>query len=275
MRWNDPSAWIWSPEPTHEALVSREDWTRAQSVNATGEAARPEASVASVPAPRPRLLRVVRTTHARPDTRRHTPVLPLRGPRPLSRHRRRAPTRRPRVRAAHHRRPRGMARRTLRPRTSDPDRTRDRDAHSRRAPTEANRSTLLVAASVPRSAESWNVAEPHSATPARHPPGARSSPGSTKPQPTKNRPSCALTAATGARAAQPLRRRDRRRGRALRRPRRRSPPGDRRRARRAVRSDRSQRRLRPRTQRGATRGRPRCFNGVSEGGLEPPRLERH
>ena len=22
MRWNDPSAWIWSPEPTHEALVS-------------------------------------------------------------------------------------------------------------------------------------------------------------------------------------------------------------------------------------------------------------
>jgi site-specific DNA recombinase len=34
MRWNDPSTWIWSPEPTHEALVSLEDWTRAQSVNA-------------------------------------------------------------------------------------------------------------------------------------------------------------------------------------------------------------------------------------------------
>ena len=26
MRWNDPSTWIWSPEPTHEALVSRENW---------------------------------------------------------------------------------------------------------------------------------------------------------------------------------------------------------------------------------------------------------
>ncbi len=34
MRWNDPSTWIWSPEPTHEALVTLEDWTRAQSVNA-------------------------------------------------------------------------------------------------------------------------------------------------------------------------------------------------------------------------------------------------
>ena len=34
MRWNDPSTWIWSPHPTHEALVSMEDWTRAQSVNA-------------------------------------------------------------------------------------------------------------------------------------------------------------------------------------------------------------------------------------------------
>jgi DNA invertase Pin-like site-specific DNA recombinase len=34
MRWNDPAAWIWSPEPTHAALVSREDWTRAQGVNA-------------------------------------------------------------------------------------------------------------------------------------------------------------------------------------------------------------------------------------------------
>ena len=33
MRWNDPSLWIWSPEPTHEALVSRDDWTSAQGVN--------------------------------------------------------------------------------------------------------------------------------------------------------------------------------------------------------------------------------------------------
>ena len=33
MRWNDPSSWIWSPEPTHEALVSRDDWTSAQRVN--------------------------------------------------------------------------------------------------------------------------------------------------------------------------------------------------------------------------------------------------
>jgi hypothetical protein len=32
MRWNDPSLWIWSPEPTHEPLVSKDDWTRAQSV---------------------------------------------------------------------------------------------------------------------------------------------------------------------------------------------------------------------------------------------------
>jgi len=34
MRWNDSSTWIWSPEPTHEALVPLDQWTRAQSVNA-------------------------------------------------------------------------------------------------------------------------------------------------------------------------------------------------------------------------------------------------
>jgi DNA invertase Pin-like site-specific DNA recombinase len=51
MRWNDPSAWIWSPEPTHEALVSKDDWTRAQSVVATVKQRAPK------PASRPYLLR--------------------------------------------------------------------------------------------------------------------------------------------------------------------------------------------------------------------------
>jgi site-specific DNA recombinase len=51
MRWNDPSAWIWSPEPTHEALVSREDWTRALS------ATTPSKQRAPKPASRPYLLR--------------------------------------------------------------------------------------------------------------------------------------------------------------------------------------------------------------------------
>jgi site-specific DNA recombinase len=51
MRWNDPSAWIWSPEPTHEALVSQEDWTRAQSVSAAVKQRAPK------PASRPYLLR--------------------------------------------------------------------------------------------------------------------------------------------------------------------------------------------------------------------------
>jgi site-specific DNA recombinase len=44
MRWNDPSSWIWSPEPTHEALVSREDWTRAQAVNAPVRQRAPKAT---------------------------------------------------------------------------------------------------------------------------------------------------------------------------------------------------------------------------------------
>lgn len=44
MRWNDPSAWIWSPEPTHEALISRDDWTRAQSINAPTKQRAPKAS---------------------------------------------------------------------------------------------------------------------------------------------------------------------------------------------------------------------------------------
>jgi site-specific DNA recombinase len=30
MRWNDPSDWIWSEEPSHEALVSREEWEAVQ-----------------------------------------------------------------------------------------------------------------------------------------------------------------------------------------------------------------------------------------------------
>jgi site-specific DNA recombinase len=30
MRWNARDSWIWSPEPTHEALVDREDWDRVQ-----------------------------------------------------------------------------------------------------------------------------------------------------------------------------------------------------------------------------------------------------
>jgi site-specific DNA recombinase len=30
MRWNARDSWIWSPEPTHEALVDRQDWERVQ-----------------------------------------------------------------------------------------------------------------------------------------------------------------------------------------------------------------------------------------------------
>jgi site-specific DNA recombinase len=30
MRWNDPSEWVWSEEPSHEALVTREEWEAAQ-----------------------------------------------------------------------------------------------------------------------------------------------------------------------------------------------------------------------------------------------------
>jgi hypothetical protein len=30
MRWNDPDAWIWSSEPTHQALVTREQWESVQ-----------------------------------------------------------------------------------------------------------------------------------------------------------------------------------------------------------------------------------------------------
>jgi site-specific DNA recombinase len=44
MRWNDPDAWIWSPEPTHEALVSREDWQSAQGVNASVKQRAPKAT---------------------------------------------------------------------------------------------------------------------------------------------------------------------------------------------------------------------------------------
>ena len=44
MRWNDPSLWIWSPEPTHEALVSREDWTRALSATAAVKQRAPKAA---------------------------------------------------------------------------------------------------------------------------------------------------------------------------------------------------------------------------------------
>ena len=51
MRWNDPSLWIWSPEPTHEALVSRQDWTRALSATAAVKQRAPKA------ASRPYLLR--------------------------------------------------------------------------------------------------------------------------------------------------------------------------------------------------------------------------
>ena len=69
MRWNDPSSWIWSPEPTHEALVSRENWTRAQAVNGACETARPEVDVAALSARRTRFLCLVRTANARPDTR--------------------------------------------------------------------------------------------------------------------------------------------------------------------------------------------------------------
>ena len=44
MRWNHPSLWIWSPEPTHEALVSRENWTRAQAVKAPSKQRGPKAT---------------------------------------------------------------------------------------------------------------------------------------------------------------------------------------------------------------------------------------
>jgi site-specific DNA recombinase len=51
MRWNDPSQWIWSPEATHEPLVSKEEWIRAQSVNTPAKQRAPKA------ASRPYLLR--------------------------------------------------------------------------------------------------------------------------------------------------------------------------------------------------------------------------
>jgi DNA invertase Pin-like site-specific DNA recombinase len=51
MRWNDPSAWIWSPEPTHEPLVSQAEWTRTQAVVAAAKQRAPK------PASRPYLLR--------------------------------------------------------------------------------------------------------------------------------------------------------------------------------------------------------------------------
>jgi len=36
MRWNDPSDWVWSTEQTHEAIVSSEDFSRAQAQMAAG-----------------------------------------------------------------------------------------------------------------------------------------------------------------------------------------------------------------------------------------------
>jgi hypothetical protein len=35
MRWNAPDQWIWSPEPTHEALIDRDDWQRLQALTTT------------------------------------------------------------------------------------------------------------------------------------------------------------------------------------------------------------------------------------------------
>ena len=32
MRWNDRSEWIWSEAPTHEAIISLEDFTSAEAV---------------------------------------------------------------------------------------------------------------------------------------------------------------------------------------------------------------------------------------------------
>ncbi len=42
MRWNPPDQWIWSPEPTHDALIDRDDWQRVQALTTTQvRAARP------------------------------------------------------------------------------------------------------------------------------------------------------------------------------------------------------------------------------------------
>jgi hypothetical protein len=126
MRWNDPSSWIWSPEPTHEALVSREDWTRAQGVNAPVKQRAPKAT--SRPYPLGGLVFCAscgRRMHG-PDTRRNAPVLPLRRPQTLSRHRRRPRTRCTRGGAADHERARGMAQRVVRAREGSRDRARDR-----------------------------------------------------------------------------------------------------------------------------------------------------
>jgi site-specific DNA recombinase len=39
MRWNTPDQWIWSPEPTHEPLVDRNDWQRVQHMTTTQQRA--------------------------------------------------------------------------------------------------------------------------------------------------------------------------------------------------------------------------------------------
>ena len=89
MRWNDPSSWIWSPEPTHDALGFARRLDQRPASEYVGEDSRSEVDGAPLSAWRSRLLRVVRTANARSDARRHPALLPLRRPCSLSGHRRR------------------------------------------------------------------------------------------------------------------------------------------------------------------------------------------
>ena len=41
MRWNARDSWIWSPEPTHEALVDRDEWQRVQATQSREPRASP------------------------------------------------------------------------------------------------------------------------------------------------------------------------------------------------------------------------------------------
>ena len=66
MRWTDERDWVWSPDPTHEPLVSREDWERAHAARTSPEQPRkPKSASRTYILPRSREMRVMRAPHAR------------------------------------------------------------------------------------------------------------------------------------------------------------------------------------------------------------------
>ena len=73
MRWNGRDSWIWSPEPTHEALVDRDEWHRVQATQSGEPRASPRHDDA-ISAPRTCALRSLRPAHdwrARGNDRRY------------------------------------------------------------------------------------------------------------------------------------------------------------------------------------------------------------